>query len=55
MTTFQDLKKYFESQKIRTIMVADAETVILKNEDGKMVSQLPAGGVSIAPTARARR
>lgn len=55
MTTFQDLKNYFESQKIRTIMVADAETVVIKREDGKTVTQFPAGGVSIAldPVAKA--
>jgi trehalose 6-phosphate synthase/phosphatase len=55
MTTFQDLKNYFESQKIRTIMVADAETVVLKREDGRVVSHLPSGGVSIAldPIAKA--
>lgn len=36
-------------------MVADAETVVLKREDGKIVSQLPSGGVSIAldPIAKA--
>jgi len=55
MTTFQDLKNYFESQKIRTIMAADAETIVLKREDGKVVTQLPSGGVSIAldPIAKA--
>lgn len=56
MVNLRDLKDYFSRQEFdRVIIVADAETRVHKNDNGKIISTVPAGGVSIAldPIAQA--
>lgn len=57
MTTFQDLKTFLERQKIRLITVADAEPRVQRIKNGKILSEIPAGGVGIAldPISRAAK
>ena len=55
MTTYQDLKDFFGRRDFKLIMAADAETRVLHRKKGKIISQIPAGGVSVAldPIAKA--
>ncbi len=55
MTTYQDLKDFFKRRDFKVIMAADAETRTLAEKNGKIVSKIPAGGVSVAldPIAKA--
>ena len=54
MITGSDIKDLFQSDNLKLIIVADGEPVVSEVKDGKVVSSLPAGGVSIAldPIAR---
>lgn len=55
MVTKQDLQTYYKSHGIRLVMVADGEPRIHKPKNGKIVAEIPAGGVGIAldPIAQA--
>lgn len=55
MKTYKDLKNFFDNQTSKMIIVADAEPVIHKIKNGKMIEQIPGGGVAVAldPIARA--
>lgn len=55
MTTFEDLKTFISSQKMRVIIAADAETVVLEKKDGEVSQRLLSGGVSVVldPLAKA--
>lgn len=55
MTTYQDLKEYFQNQKLKVIIAADAETRVSEKKNGEVISKIAAGGVSIAldPIAKA--
>ncbi len=55
MTTYEDLKNFFSKQKLKVVIAADAETIVLKKEGGKTVEHLPSGGVSsiMDPVAKA--
>lgn len=57
MSSFQDLKYFFSQQPYKFIIAADAETVIHKQKNDKIVEEIPSGGVAIAlePIARAAR
>ncbi len=48
MTNYQDLKNFFKSQNLKVIIAADAETRVAKNEGGKIIQVIPAGGVAVA-------
>lgn len=48
MTSFKDLATFFKNQKVGVIIAADAETRIARKQNGKIVSDIPAGGVAIA-------
>lgn len=48
MTSFFDLKAFFNKQDFRLIMVADAETRVHERKRNKLVVKIPAGGVSVA-------
>lgn len=55
MTTFEDLRTFFQEQKFDTIIiVADGQTRNHKNVNGDLVSQLHVSGVSVAFDAIAR-
>lgn len=55
MSSFEDLKQYFSQQKYTFILAADAEPVIHKLKNDKIIEEVPSGGVAIAlePIARA--
>ncbi len=55
MTTYQDLKDFFQNQNLKVIIAADAETRVSQRKNGDIISKIAAGGVSIAldPIARA--
>lgn len=55
MFTYEDLKKFFESQKYRMIIAADAETRVSRLKRDAIAQDIPAGGVAVAfdPIARA--
>ncbi len=58
MTTYQDLKEFFDRQEFdRIITVADAETRVHVPHQDKITAHIPAGGVAIAldPIARATK
>ena len=57
MSSFEDLKQYFSQQKYKFILAADAEPVIHKLKNEKIIEEVPSGGVAIAlePIARAAR
>lgn len=55
MTSFDDLKEFFEKQDYNVIMVADAETRVHEKKNNQITVKIPAGGVAIAldPIAKA--
>lgn len=55
MTTYQDLKDFFQGQNLKVIIAADAETRVSQKRNGDIISKIAAGGVSIVldPIARA--
>lgn len=48
MTSFEDLKKFFQGQDYKFIIVSDAETRVHVKKGTEIDVQIPAGGVSIA-------
>lgn len=55
MTGYKDLEDFFQRRHYRLIIAADAEPIVHKKQDDKLIFQAPAGGVSIAlaPIAQA--
>lgn len=55
MKTFIDLKDFFQNEKLRMIIAADAETQILTKKKDDILVKVPAGGVAVAlePIAKA--
>ncbi|HEX7042135.1 MAG TPA: trehalose-6-phosphate synthase [Patescibacteria group bacterium] len=55
MTDFIDLENFFKKFDRKLILAADAEPIVHKKEKGKIITQIPAGGVGVAlePIARA--
>lgn len=55
MTTFDDLKRFFQNQNYKFIIAADAETRVSKLKKDKPFLSTPAGGVAVAfdPVAKA--
>lgn len=53
--TFSDLKNFFAEKNYKTIIAADAETVVHTEEHGEIVAKTRPGGVSVAlePIAKA--
>lgn len=49
MVSYDDLKNFFKTQKFnRVIIVSDAETRVIDKVGEKIISRIPAGGVSVA-------
>ena len=57
MTTFADLKEFFDKQGYRVIIAAEAESRVHKTKNGKIEEEIPVGGVAVAldPIALASR
>ncbi len=57
MTTYFDLKDFFEDKDLQLIIAADAEPFAHVRENGEIVKRVAAGGVSVSlePVARAAR
>lgn len=55
MTSYFDLKDYFAEKKYKLVIASDAEPFVHKKHEDKIVTEVPAGGVSVAlePVARA--
>lgn len=47
MTTFADLQSFFARQKLRLIIASDAEPITHREIHGKIVQEMPSGGVGI--------
>lgn len=55
MISYFDLKDYFLEKKYKLILASDAEPFVHKKQNNALITQVPAGGVSVAlePVARA--
>ncbi|MBI2074668.1 MAG: trehalose-6-phosphate synthase [Candidatus Levybacteria bacterium] len=57
MLSFYDLRDFFAAQDFKLVMAAEAQTRIHREKNGKIVSTLPIGGVSVGldPVAKASK